>query len=136
VSDSADRAHGAPGGHERRDIDARPIVGASVALAVVITLVAIGMRLVFHHYAAREAATSQPANPLAVEAGRQLPPEPRLQTAPIDDIQKLREHERSILDTYGWVDREHGVVRVPIDRAIDLLAERGLPARKKDQANK
>jgi hypothetical protein len=33
------------------------------------------------------------------------------------------------LSSYGWVDREAGIVRIPIDRAMDLLAERGLPAR-------
>ena len=41
----------------------------------------------------------------------------------------MRAAEDKILNGYGWVDQAHGVVRVPIDRAIDMLAQRGLPSR-------
>ena len=41
----------------------------------------------------------------------------------------IRAAEDQILNSYGWVDRSKGIVRIPIDRAIDLLAKRGLPAR-------
>ena len=41
------------------------------------------------------------------------------------DLRELREAESNILDHYGWVDRSAGVVRIPIARAIDLLAARG-----------
>ena len=138
MSDPAEHVHGAPAGegHERRDVDERSIVGAGAGLAVAITVVTVAMLLLFNYYARREAAMSPPANPLAVQAGPRLPPAPRLQTAPIEDIQALRERERSALESYGWVNREQGVVRIPIERAIDLLAERGLPARQKEQKNK
>jgi hypothetical protein len=59
----------------------------------------------------------------------QIPPEPRIQSAPLLDIQKLRAHEDAVLDTYGWVNRETGVIRIPIDRAMDLIVQRGLPVR-------
>jgi hypothetical protein len=45
----------------------------------------------------------------------------------------MRAAEDKILNGYGWVDREHGVARIPIDRAIDLLAQRGLPARPQNE---
>jgi hypothetical protein len=37
---------------------------------------------------------------------------------------------RKRLDSYGWIDREHGIVHIPIDRAIAIMAERGMPYRK------
>jgi len=56
-------------------------------------------------------------------------PEPRIQRTPLTDIYDLRRHEDSILNSYGWVQPESGVARIPIERAMDLLAQRGLPAR-------
>jgi hypothetical protein len=67
--------------------------------------------------------------PLAAESLRRLPPEPRLQTDPRDDLEHLRETEDRVLESYGWVDRDAGVVRIPIDQAMRLAVERGLPAR-------
>jgi hypothetical protein len=53
--------------------------------------------------------------------------EPRLQTNPRGDLQALRAHEEQLLNSYGWVDQGAGVVHVPIDRAMQLIAQRGLP---------
>jgi hypothetical protein len=50
-------------------------------------------------------------------------------TAQVQELQELRAAEDAVLRSYSWVDRAGGIVRMPIDRAIDLLAERGLPAR-------
>jgi hypothetical protein len=60
----------------------------------------------------------------------QIPPEPRIQVDPPLDLWNLRAHEDATLGSYGWVDRQAGTVRVPISRAMALLAERGLPVRK------
>ncbi len=62
-----------------------------------------------------------------------LPPEPQLQGSiihpalPADDLLAMRQRERSILETYGWVDRAKGIVRIPIDQAMRLTIQRGLP---------
>jgi hypothetical protein len=64
---------------------------------------------------------------------RQLPPEPRLQISPQQDMRQMRAAEMAALHSYGWVDRQAGIVRIPIERAIELLAERGLPARREGQ---
>lgn len=118
------------GGHERRDVTFKPLMIAALALVVALVAAVFGMERLFGYLAAREARHSEPANPLAASR-RQAPPEPRLQTAPIEDLLKLREHEESVLDTYGWVDREAGVVRMPIERAMELTLERApqTPAR-------
>ena len=52
---------------------------------------------------------------------------PRLLVNQAHDMQEFRASQQSVLDSYDWVDRDHGVVRIPIERAIDLLAERGMP---------
>jgi cytochrome c oxidase cbb3-type subunit III len=44
-------------------------------------------------------------------------------------LQELRTAEDAVLHSYGWVDRAAGIVRMPIDRAMEVLAERGLPTR-------
>jgi len=63
------------------------------------------------------------------------PPEPRLQTNPRGDLRALRDQEDELLNGYSWADKSAGVVRIPIERAMQLTLERGLPARKDAQTN-
>lgn len=58
---------------------------------------------------------------------RPLPPEPRLQPDPVSDLHRMRDAEDNVLQTYGWQDKDAGVVRIPVARALDLIAQRGLP---------
>jgi hypothetical protein len=64
-----------------------------------------------------------------------LPPaaEPRLQADPPRDLREHRRREEALLSTAGWVDREAGVVRIPVERAMELVAERGLPHRASEE---
>lgn len=120
--------HGA-GGHEERDVYFRPVVRGLLGLIALLLVSVLLMRLVFGFLVEREAKDSPPANPLAQSFGRQVPPEPRLQTDPLQDLQTLHAEEDAVLNSYGWVDRKAGVVRIPVQQAIELLAQRGLPAR-------
>ncbi len=55
-------------------------------------------------------------------------PTPRLQEDDGNqDIADLHEREDLLLDNYSWVDRSKGTVRIPIERAMELIAQRGLP---------
>ena len=74
-----------------------------------------------------------PLYPLAAEQGVRVPPEPRLQINPRQDLKDLRAAEDEILHGYGWVDRNAGIVRIPIDDAMRLTLERGLPSRPQAQ---
>jgi hypothetical protein len=67
----------------------------------------------------------------AISAGRVLPPPgmPQLQTHPDADLQVYLKKQRQILDSYGWVDRKKDVVRIPIQRAMNILLQQGLPVR-------
>ncbi len=70
-----------------------------------------------------------PQYPLAVGQEHRVPPEPRLQTNPREDLRDLRASEDAILNGYGWVDRNNGIVHIPIDEAMKLTLQRGLPVR-------
>jgi hypothetical protein len=116
-------------GHEERDIVAAPIALSALALAAVCAGAFFAMLILFDVFAAREARQTAPASPLAATYGPKAPPAPRLQQAPIEDLKTLRARDDAALRGYAWVDRDAGVVRIPIERAIELLAQRGLPAR-------
>ncbi len=60
-------------------------------------------------------------------------PQPRLQAEPLIDLHALHAQEDAVLNTYGWVDRKAGAVRIPVDRAMELLSQHGLPARQPGQ---
>ena len=114
---------------ETTDVDIRGIVIFVIAL-IVAGVVIHGAVWVMYRYFARQA--SQPAAvefPLATNALRRLPPEPRLQIDPRDDLMNMQRAEEQVLNSYGWVDRSGGIVRIPIDQAMTLIAERGLPTR-------
>ena len=56
------------------------------------------------------------------------PPGPRLQASPTQDMQDMLQAENARLHSYGWVDRSAGMVRVPIDRAMEFVVRQGLPS--------
>jgi hypothetical protein len=60
---------------------------------------------------------------------QQFPPAPRITDQPMIELQQLREQEDRVLGTYGWADKKNGVVRIPVQRAMELQLERGFPVR-------
>jgi hypothetical protein len=74
-----------------------------------------------------ESRATDAAKPPVLTAPDRLPPEPRLQPDDVSDLHRLRQAEDDVLDSYAWVDKDQGVVRIPVARAMNLLAERGLP---------
>jgi hypothetical protein len=95
-------------------------------VAVVVHLL---IYVLFGYFNSREQLQTAVEYPLAAAQGHREPPEPRLQTTPRQDLADLRAKEDDMLTSYGWVDKNAGVVRIPIDAAMKLTLERGLPAR-------
>lgn len=56
-------------------------------------------------------------------------PAPNLQMNPQEDLRALRAREDAEIVSYGWVDRSNGIIRMPVERAMDLILQRGLPVR-------
>jgi len=116
--------------HEDSDINVRAVVVFAIGLVVVAVAIHLVVWLLFVYFAGRGADAPR-LYPLAETAGQQLPPEPRLQTNPREDLRELRVREDQELNGYRWVDKNAGVVRIPIAEAMRLTIERGLPARAK-----
>jgi len=123
--------------HETSDISARGVYGFLIGLAIVALIVHVLLWGMFRYLRAGSVERDPDPNPM-VSGRANLPPqaeaigdfpEPRLQPNPRADMQKFRMQELQRLNSYGWVDQNSGVVHIPIDRAISILAERGLPVR-------
>jgi hypothetical protein len=115
--------------HETSDVNIRSIFGFAVGLVIVAAVVHFTVWILFLYFGAREARGTTRQFPLAAAQAQRVPPEPRLQTDPRQDLIDLRNGENAILDHYSWVDRNNGVVRIPIEEAMKLTVQRGLPAR-------
>ena len=113
--------------YEKSDAKTGPLaliaVGVGLLVLVAMTLVAVMWRVMAYETVYTGELAGSPLAPM-----RPPPPPPRLQITPAQDLYQFRESEHDLLHSYEWVDKDKGVVRIPIDRAIDLLAERGLPA--------
>jgi hypothetical protein len=123
-----DEKHISPAaGHELTDAPIRPIVLVGGAVALMTALAFAFSVGVFRFFSERP--VEAPPNPMAAEAPA-VPPAPRIEITPSIEYRQLRAQEDQILSTYGWVDRKAGITRIPIDRAMDLLLQRGFPVRK------
>lgn len=134
-------SHSGNKGYETRDVK----VGALGKWLLVLAIVILGTYALtvglFRFFSGREAAKDVAAGIAPPSAAQPAPadeqlkwPEPRIQVAAADDMARLRAEHEAVLRTYGWVDREAGVVRVPIDVAMKLVLEEGLPVRQPGSA--
>ncbi|PYR95214.1 MAG: hypothetical protein DMF84_01850 [Acidobacteria bacterium] len=114
--------------HEHSDISIRGIIWFLAMLVVIVLVTDVAMWGLFKGFDKLEQRDDPFVTPLAAPAG-QLPAEPRLQTTPWQDLTQLRADEQKHLDGYGWVDQRGGIGHVPIERAKELLLQRGLPSR-------
>ncbi|MBI1788457.1 MAG: hypothetical protein HYR60_13020 [Acidobacteria bacterium] len=117
------------GGHEASDVNVRSVSRFTIGLTLVTIFVLGLMWLVMDFFLGREAARSPKPAPMIAADPLKEPPEPRLQTKPALDLQKVREDEEALLHQYGWVDPDKGIVRIPVERAMELVAKEGLPVR-------
>lgn len=114
--------------HEESDVNIRAIFGFGAGLVAVAIVVHVAILLLFNFLDSRARQQVAATYPLAV-GQEDRRPEPRLQEHPREDLSALREREEKVLTSYGWVDQNAGVARIPINRAMELTLQRGLPAR-------
>jgi hypothetical protein len=113
-------------GFELSDMSARAVatlgVGLMATLAVIV-LAASWIQLGLAGAPAQVGAiVSEAAAPTDVSPG-----EPRLEAVSGETLARVRASERERLNTYAWISRKDGIARVPIDVAMDLIVQRGLP---------
>jgi len=109
------------GRYEPTDVSARAMVRWAVGL-VVFTLAS--MLLVFAYYGILRGPIG-PQKATVVE--ERLPPWPRLQSNPARDMAEYQAEQTRLMTTYGWTDRQRGIVRMPVDEAMEMVLKRGLP---------
>jgi hypothetical protein len=117
---------GASNAYETRDANPRSLLRFALGLFLTLVLSWAASKWIFDYFG-RVQNLGPTATPF--EQARALPPLPQLQVHPVQDLDRMREEQDQALDTYGWVDRSRGIVHIPIERAMDLVLERGLPAR-------
>ena len=109
--------------HETADVDGPRIWQTAAVLAAVIVaagFAAYGALALFHHETGRALAP--------IDAPPAHMPSPALQNAPAHDLAAFRAQKHALLNEYGWIDRDRGIVRIPIERAMSLLIARSAAA--------
>ena len=115
-------------GYEKRDANAKGLLLFAFWMAVVLAVTLVGMRIAFDAFK-RSEPLGATASPMVKSTDRMLPPRPLLQVQPHLELWDYCAAQQKEVNTYAWVDRPSGVVRIPIDRAMELVLERGLPTR-------
>jgi hypothetical protein len=114
-------------GHEENTVQLKPVILFAIILVLVSAFSFAGVWFMLDFLEKNQAKHDTQLSPLADP--NPLPPAPRLQVSSGQDLKHTRQTEDAILSTYHWVDKEAGVVGMPVEQAIKLLAERGLPTR-------
>jgi hypothetical protein len=110
-------------GFEESDVNVVAVGKFGIALLLT-TIAAMALLFgVFRYFQASEGGRAASVDPTKVF------PHPQLQTTPIPDLKAVRAAEDQTLNSYGWVDQPKGAVRIPIARAMELVARKGLPVR-------
>lgn len=112
--------------YEPEDMNVRSLTffGVGLLAAIIVAMVFIAGLVWSLERRTNVVQTDQPA------AAQPMPPEPRIMPNPIDQmpaedqlLKALQSQEEFILDSYDWVNREEGVVRIPITRAMEIMVE-------------
>jgi hypothetical protein len=122
-------------GHETSDVALGPLIRVALILVAIGVFTHVALWVAMRIFERSERRDDPPPSPVA--DARPVPPEPRLQpsmnlhpTLPYEDVIAMRAASEQVLQSYGWVDRQRGIARIPIDRAMKQVLEesqRGAP---------
>ena len=113
--------------YESRDLSARAIAWFAIGLAILALLTLLGMGLLMRLLSRGEPpgqALARPGDTSAAAFDRSAQPD--LQVDPLRDLAGMHAAEEAQLKNYGWIDRQSGIAAIPIERAMEIVAERGL----------
>ena len=130
--------------HEESDVNVRALLWFVVIFVVFAAVTHFALYLLFRFYVniERGAAANAPISSVALPRGADVPPGPRLQpvpnrmpnnsvmppthSTPVVDMVDMRAGENERLGTYGWVDKQHGIVHIPIEEAKKQALQSGV----------
>jgi len=131
-------------GFEQEDLSSRSalyFLAGLVLVCLVVYLIVFGMYRFLDSYATAHQPPMSPmvkpeADTRAVTPGNaETFPQPRLEENERTQFRSFIEDQDRKLATYAWVDRDRGTVRIPIDRAMELIEQRGLPVHQEDASS-
>ncbi len=117
-------------GHETKDADVNKLAIFGLVLAAMVLFGFVVTEALFR-YSIHAGNAHRRASPF--ENANQIPPKPHLLVSDPADYEHYMEQQTKMLNSYGWVDPKQGTVRIPIDRAMALVLQKGLPARPEGQ---
>ena len=138
MSDEQIRNHADHGSYEHEDLSATGVIYFMIGLAVLVVIIYFIVFGMYHFLDTAEKAhqpamspmvTPQADTRIVTHENTQAFPQPRLEENERTQLRQIIEKEDGTLATYNWVDKEKGVAQIPIDRAMDLLVQGGLPVR-------
>lgn len=123
--------------YDHTDLGARGIIGFLLGLAIFLVFVHIiiwGFQRVYTHFEPKGVIRTSAILTNQEQTGPKGDPvtrfpAPVLQPDPVADLNKYREAVELQLNSAGWIDQKQGIAHIPVERAIDLVAQRGLPVR-------
>jgi hypothetical protein len=122
-------------GYETSDASVRGVVWFLFILTVAGVLIHLVLAGMYKHFAGPNVSLYEHRPTLETYSKQPQPPGPRLQHDPVADKNLLFDQQEQRLNSYGWTDEKAGTAHIPIDRAMDLVAQRGIPARPPQSAS-
>ncbi len=128
------------GSYEHQDLQASAVLYFYLGLGVVVLLCILGLRGLFSYLDHRAKALEPPVNPLVTNVPadtrhiapgypQSVFPNPKLEEDERGQLNGIIVNEDKELYSYGWVDEKACTVHIPIERAMELIVQRGLPVR-------
>lgn len=115
--------------HEESDVNVSAIIRYGIGLFLVAAVVHVFLWWLLGTYERQHERAQTQVYPLAAGQQNRLPPFPRFQENPQQELQDLRAKQKALLEGYGWVNKEAGIARIPIQDAMKMVVESGLPTR-------
>lgn len=119
-------------GFEERDVSNRSLAYFFLFMGLFVIALSFGVEGLFGYFV--RSARPAPAVQQMFAQSRPLPPPPRLQPAPEQDIRDYLQSEKNLLGSSGWIDQKSRIARIPIGDAMKLLLQKGLPTQEQSAA--
>lgn len=115
-----------PHDHERKDVDVFSLFAVVAILFITCACIVVAVTVLMHYFKVHEPPKTAGQADIPASGVGQFPP-PRLEVKSGASLAEFRAIEAADLNSYGWIDRKAGTVRIPIERAMQVVLERGLP---------
>jgi hypothetical protein len=115
--------------HEESDVNVSAIIRYGIGLLVIAAFLHLFLWWLQGTYSRQNERAQTQVYPLAAGQQDRLPPSPRFQNNPQQELQDLIAKQKTQLEGYGWISKDEGIARIPIEDAMKMVVERGVPVR-------